>query len=87
MYYLLVEDLQVRTCLLAALKDAGVMAVFHYVPLHSSPAGLKLARSCGELRVTTAVSEQLLRLPLWLGIEEDGLQARVVAAVQQFFAA
>ncbi|MDZ4184071.1 MAG: dTDP-4-amino-4,6-dideoxygalactose transaminase [Desulfuromonadales bacterium] len=85
MYYLLVENLEVRTRLLVALKGEGVLAVFHYVPLHSSPAGLKFARSCGDLPVTTAISGQLLRLPLWLGVEEEGLQARVIAAVQGYF--
>ena len=85
MYYLLVENLAVRTRLIAALKEQGVLAVFHYVPLHSSPAGLKFAHSCGELPVTTAVSGQLLRLPLWLGLEEGGLQEQVIAAVLGFF--
>lgn len=85
MYYLLAENLDVRTRLLTALKDAGVLAVFHYVPLHSSPAGLKFARSSGDLSVTTEVSRQLVRLPLWLGLEEEGLQERVVDAVCRFF--
>ena len=85
MYYLLVENLAVRTQLLATLKEAGVLAVFHYVPLHSSPAGVKLARASGDLPVTTEVSNQLLRLPLWLGVEEEGLQERVVDAVYRFF--
>jgi dTDP-4-amino-4,6-dideoxygalactose transaminase len=85
MYYLLVKDLDQRTRLLAHLKARGILAVFHYVPLHSSPAGLKWARSSGEMPVTTALSNQLLRLPLWLGLEEDGQQEQVVAAVQEFF--
>jgi dTDP-4-amino-4,6-dideoxygalactose transaminase len=85
MYYLLVENLELRTRLLAAMKEQGVLAVFHYVPLHSSPAGSRFARTSGGLPVTTQASGQLLRLPLWLGIEEDGLQEQVVAAVYQFF--
>jgi dTDP-4-amino-4,6-dideoxygalactose transaminase len=47
-----------------------VNAVFHYVPLHDSPAGRKYGRANGEMRVTTSVSERLVRLPLWIGLEE-----------------
>ncbi len=70
MYYLLLPDLAVRTAFIAHLKAAGIHAVFHYVPLHSAPAGLAHSRACGDLPVTTAVSERLVRLPLWIGVEE-----------------
>ncbi len=63
-YHLLVENLEVRTALLAYLKSKGVQSTFHYVPLHSSPAGLQYGRTSGTLSVTDDVSEQLVRLPL-----------------------
>jgi len=71
MYYLLVRDLEIRTKVLAALRQRGIGAVFHYVPLHSSPAGLKYGRTHGSMAVTQNVSDRLLRLPLWPGLEES----------------
>ena len=85
MYYLLTDNLATRTALLAHLKQAGVLAVFHYVPLHSAPAGQKYGRSVAELAVTTDLSERLLRLPLWVGLEEEGAQERVIESVLEFF--
>lgn len=85
MYYLLVEDLKVRSALIAHLRQCEVQAVFHYVPLHSAPAGQQYGRPAGDLRVTTAVSEALVRLPLWVGLDDDGGLERVVAAVHGFF--
>jgi dTDP-4-amino-4,6-dideoxygalactose transaminase len=85
MYYLLTKDLATRTKLLAHLKADGVLAVFHYVPLHSAPAGQKYGRSVGDLAVTTELSERLLRLPLWVGLEAEGAQERVVESVLRFF--
>jgi dTDP-4-amino-4,6-dideoxygalactose transaminase len=85
MYYLLTDNLATRTALLAHLKQAGVLAVFHYVPLHSAPAGQKYARSAGDLPMTTNLSERLLRLPLWVGLEAEGAQERVIASVLEFF--
>lgn len=79
MYYLLLPDLQARTALIQALRDKGLHSVFHYVPLHSAPAGRKYARACGDLPVTNSVADRLVRLPLWLGME--GEQQRVVDAV------
>jgi dTDP-4-amino-4,6-dideoxygalactose transaminase len=69
MYYLLVPTAEARATMLAALKQLGIGAIFHYVPLHSSPAGRRYGRAHGQLPVTTGVSERLIRLPLWLGIE------------------
>ena len=71
MYYLLLPDLDSRTRFLASLKTKGVSAVFHYVPLHSAPAGREFGRAHGELPVTDATSERLVRLPLWPGMEEQ----------------
>ena len=85
MYYLLTENLETRTALLAHLKQAGVLAVFHYVPLHSAPAGQKYGRSVGSLPVTTNLSERLVRLPLWVGLDADGAQERVIESVKTFY--
>jgi dTDP-4-amino-4,6-dideoxygalactose transaminase len=80
MYPVLAADLAQRTRLLQALATRGVNAVFHYVPLHSSPAGRKYGRTHGDLVRTDEVSERLLRLPLWVGMTEDDV-ARVVEAI------
>ena len=67
------------------MKNCGVQTVFHYIPLHSAPAGLKYGRFHGEDRYTTDISERLLRLPLYYGLtEEDG--NKVISAVKAFFA-
>lgn len=67
-YYLLVENLEVRTALIAHLKRKGIQSTFHYVPLHSAPAGLKYGRTTGELSVTDDLSDRLIRLPLGAGM-------------------
>jgi len=63
------DDAETRTRFIAALRRDGVNSVFHYVPLHSAPAGRKFARTSGSLSVTQSVSDRLTRLPLWLGLE------------------
>jgi dTDP-4-amino-4,6-dideoxygalactose transaminase len=83
MYYLLTEDLQTRTRLLRFLAERDIHAVFHYVPLHSSPAGRRFGRSDGELQVTDGVSDRLLRLPLYHDLTEEET-ARVIDAVHAF---
>jgi dTDP-4-amino-4,6-dideoxygalactose transaminase len=70
MYYVLLPSLEARTALIHTLKDHDIHPVFHYVPLHSAPAGLKYGRVGGDLSVTESVADRLLRLPLWLGLEE-----------------
>jgi len=70
MYYVLVSDFNLRTRVLSELNQAGVNAVFHYVPLHSSPAGLRHGRSHGPLPITSDLSLRLVRLPLWVGINK-----------------
>lgn len=70
MYYLLLRDLGDRTAFIDAMKQAGINCVFHYVPLHSSPKGYELSRSSGDLPLTNDLADRLVRLPLWLGLEE-----------------
>ncbi len=71
MYYIKTAGLEERTRLLEYLKDNGVTAVFHYVPLHSSAGGQKYGRFHGEDRYTTAESERVVRLPMYYGLTED----------------
>jgi len=73
MFYLKVKDLEERTKLLEFLKQNDILAVFHYVPLHSAPVGLKFGRFDGEDVYTTVESERLLRLPMYYGIESDNV--------------
>jgi dTDP-4-amino-4,6-dideoxygalactose transaminase len=80
LYYLLLPDLQARTRLLTKLKVRGVKALFHYVPLHDSPAGKRYGRAHGVLNVTCHVSERLARLPLWPEMENETAD-RVVECV------
>ena len=70
MYYLLLPSLEQRTAFIQHMKERGVATVFHYIPLHSAPAGRRFGRACGDLPVTEALSARLVRLPLWLGLEE-----------------
>jgi len=68
MYYILLRSEADRRKVLAGLKENGIGAVFHYVPLHSSPAGLRFGRAHGDLSRTTSLSQRLVRLPMWLGL-------------------
>ena len=68
-YCLLLPDLETRDRLIRGLREDGIHAVFHYVPLHDSPAGRKFGRSSGSMEITRSVAERLVRLPLWLGLE------------------
>ncbi len=84
MYYIKLKDLKERTAFIKHLKDNGVMAVFHYIPLHSSPAGLKFGRFDGEDEVTTRDSERLVRLPLYYHLTKED-RAKVIETVKSFF--
>lgn len=68
MFYIKAKDLEERTEFINFLKEKGVMSVFHYVPLHSAPAGVKYGRFHGEDKYTTKESERLARLPLYYGL-------------------
>jgi len=76
MYYLLLDSVDKRSAFIAAMKAENIMTVFHYVPLHQSPAGLKFCRTHGTLKHTESLSERLVRLPLWP--ELGARQARVI---------
>jgi dTDP-4-amino-4,6-dideoxygalactose transaminase len=71
MYYILVSEKFDRPKVIRHLKDNGINAIFHYVPLHSSPAGKRLGRTHGILVNTVSLSERLIRLPLWVGITRE----------------
>lgn len=75
MFYFKVKDLEERTALLEKFKAANIGAVFHYIPLHSAPAGLKYGRMFGEDVYTTKESERLVRLPLYYGISLEEIGA------------
>ena len=79
MYYVLLPDLSIRTAFIARLKSLGIHPVFHYVPLHSAPAGRRFGRAHGPMTVTDDIADRLVRLPMWLGLEED--QAKVIRHV------
>ena len=71
MFYIKTADLEERIRLIAFLKEQGIQTVFHYIPLHTAPAGQKFGRFFGEDRCTTRESERLLRLPLYYGLKEE----------------
>ena len=82
MYYLILPDLRCRDALLRNLNASGVNAIFHYIPLHSSPAGKRLGRTNGDLSTTEDMSSRLARLPLWTGMSEEDVQ-RVIKSVHE----
>ena len=85
MYYLKCASLEERTALIKYLKARDILAVFHYVPLHSAPAGLKFGRFVGEDEHTTPDSDRLLRLPMYYHLTAEDRQA-VIDAVLSFYA-
>ena len=85
MYYLKLKNLQERTAFINYMKENDVHTVFHYVPLHSAPAGLKFGRFAGEDVYTTKESERLVRLPLYYSLAQEDLE-KVIRLVYDFFA-
>jgi dTDP-4-amino-4,6-dideoxygalactose transaminase len=81
MYYILLAADRDRQIVLDEFKSNQIGALFHYVPLHSSPAGMRFGRSQGNLPVTTSLSQRLIRLPLWIGLSE-AQQARICNVLQ-----
>lgn len=84
MFYIKCRDIEERSALISYLKENGILAVFHYVPLHSAPAGLKFGRFSGEDSYTTKESERLLRLPLYYGLTRQD-QHTVIKQVKNFY--
>lgn len=84
MFYIKTKDIEERTELTKFLKDNGVMAAFHYIPLHSAPAGIKYGRFNGEDKYTTKESERLLRLPMYYGLKEDEIKM-VCDLIKEFY--
>ena len=74
LYYVLLPSGLDRQIVLDDLKKNGINAVFHYIPLHSSPAGLRFGRAHGDLSLTTSLSQRLIRLPIWIGLSENQQQ-------------
>lgn len=84
MYYAKAKDLQERTALIDFLKKNGILSVFHYVPLHSAPAGMKFGRFHGEDKYTTKESERLFRLPMYYRLKEEEVDY-IVSKVKEFY--
>ena len=84
MFYVKTKDLEERTALASFLKENGISAVFHYVPLHSAPAGLKFGRFHGEDKYTTNTFERLLRLPMYYGLSMDNVEF-IADKVKEFY--
>lgn len=84
MFYLKAQNLEQRTRLIEFLKEREILAVFHYIPLHSAPAGHKFGRFSGEDRYTTKESERLVRLPMYYGLSKSD-QNKVIEAVYDFY--
>jgi dTDP-4-amino-4,6-dideoxygalactose transaminase len=84
MFYLKVKDLETRTKLLDEFKKENIGAVFHYIPLHSAPAGLKYGRFNGVDEFTTKESERLIRLPMYYGLNSDEIET-VCNIIKNFY--
>lgn len=86
MFYFKAKDLAQRTELIQFLKENGIQAVFHYIPLHSAPAGIKYGRFSGEDVYTTKESERLTRLPLYYGLTDEEVDF-ICEKIKEFFKA
>ena len=84
MFYFKAKDLDERTELISYLKENDVLAVFHYIPLHSAPAGRKFGRFNGEDKYTTKESERLIRLPMYYGLTSED-QSKVISLIHEFY--
>lgn len=83
MFYLKLKDLDTRTRFIAHMREHGILCVFHYVPLHSSPGGITFGRFAGADRHTTTESERLVRLPMYYNIDVDDLH-NVISCAKAF---
>ena len=84
MYYIKAKDLEERTKLISFLKENGIQTVFHYIPLHTAPAGIKYGRFNGEDKFVTKESERLLRLPMYYNLDEKDAE-KVVDKIKEFY--
>lgn len=84
MFYLKVADLNERTALLEHLKANGILAVFHYVPLHTAKAGKRFGYFSGKEQYTTTESERLIRLPIFYNLSEES-QKKVISVIKKYF--
>ncbi|MFY4764490.1 dTDP-4-amino-4,6-dideoxygalactose transaminase [Aliarcobacter butzleri] len=84
MFYLKLKNLEERTILIDFLKENGINSVFHYIPLHSAPAGLKFGRFEGEDKFTTKESERLIRLPMYYGLKNEDVN-KILKVIYEFF--
>ena len=84
MFYIKAKNLEERTKLIEHLKSKGIQAVFHYIPLHTSPAGMRFGRFFGEDKYTTSESEKLVRLPMYYGLTRKE-QDEVINAIKEFY--
>lgn len=84
MFYIKCKDLNERMALIDYLKQQGIAAVFHYIPLHTSAAGLKMTRFHGEDKYTTKESERLLRLPMYYNIKDSDV-LKVINSIKKFY--
>jgi dTDP-4-amino-4,6-dideoxygalactose transaminase len=83
MFYVITPSLATRQALISHLAGLGILAVFHYLPLHLSPMGLRFGGHLGEFPVTEDLSDRLLRLPFFTGMSSSE-QSQVIEAVQAF---
>ena len=84
MFYLKCKDLETRQAYIQFMKENDILCVFHYVPLHSAPAGLKFGRFAGEDEHTTPDSDRLVRLPMYYNLAEEDIQ-KVIDKTLEFF--
>jgi dTDP-4-amino-4,6-dideoxygalactose transaminase len=83
-FYIITENLETRNKLIEHLRQSNIYAVFHYVPLHTSPAGKKYGRAAGSMKITQGMSDRVLRLPLFFEMK-DSEQDRVVMEIKKFY--
>lgn len=84
MFYIKCKDIEERSALITHMKKNDISAVFHYIPLHSAPAGLKFGRFNGKDIYTTKESERLLRLPMWYGLSKEDVQ-KVIDTIKDYY--
>lgn len=84
MFYFLCNSLEERTAFIDFMKSNDVLCVFHYIPLHGSPAGIKFGRFHGKDEVTTSFSERLVRLPLYYGLKDEEMDY-IIGKIKEFF--